>query len=234
MDALGAYESEDDDSSQNSDEKAANDPDCSALSGLIAEQSSDEDEEKREPKKIKEDKTAEPSARENRVEGEQLELKENTNTKMLTTRKRKRRWDNNPDTFEVLPPPSLSESSLILWNEDYISSTFRNLSTACANVDLQQKLDHLREKSKNTSWAEQLMSQQEFHNPHFFENAIAHFGIRDPLGSTIPFGGSLQEFEFNVMATEEQTRIRQQQQQQLGVPSDFAQQQLEMAMSQRR
>jgi len=224
MDALAAYGSDDDDDLSQSDVVSGG-----ALSGLIAEQSSDEDDDQENSEKIQAAKEARKeeeggttnlstSVHANRVQ-DQLEINDNTDAKIPCCRKRKRRWDNNPDASEVLPPPSLSGSSLVLWDKDFISTNYRNLSTKCTNVELQQKLNHLREKSKNTSWAEQLMSQQEFHNPHFFENAIEHFDIQDPLGSNISFGDNLQEFEFNVLATEEQTRIRQQQQQTFhGIP----------------
>jgi HCNGP-like protein len=142
-------------------------------------------------------------------------------------RKRKRSWDNG-GTADILPPPPLSSSSMIHWTKDY-SSRYRTAGDSSqVSAELIQKLETLR--SGAVSWAHHLKSQHEFHNPHFFDDVVTHFGIQAPLDSNIE-KLSFQKYEFDLPAVEEQARIRQQEQQQsTTVVSQFAHEQLERAM----
>lgn len=95
-----------------------------------------------------------------------------------------------------------------------------------------------QEQQHHTGLADRLKSQHDFHNPAFFQTVVQHFGIQEPLGSTVPCETSFQAYEYDLLAAEANVRILQQQQQQLlqdGVtggmaPSSFAQQQLERAL----
>jgi hypothetical protein len=47
------------------------------------------------------------------------------------------------------------------------------------------RLNHIRMQQKqSSSWIQQLQSQPEFHNPHFFQSVVEHFGI-DPFGTHV-------------------------------------------------
>jgi hypothetical protein len=51
-----------------------------------------------------------------------------------------------------------------------------------------QRLNHIRmqqqQQQSSSSWIQQLQSQPEFHNPHFFQSVVEHFGI-DPFGTHV-------------------------------------------------
>lgn len=46
-----------------------------------------------------------------------------------------------------------------------------------------QRLNHIQ--TQQQPWIQQLQAQPEFHNPHFFEAVVEHFGI-DSLGTNLP------------------------------------------------
>ena len=214
MDALAAYGSDDDSSSQESNGRSAP---SAALTGLIA-YSDDEDsgdEQKNETRVTRTTKKDTTSA---------------------AARKRKRSWDN-AGTDDTLPPPPLSDTSMIHWTTDYTADYRTAQDTSQVSPDLVEKLEGMRSDGSNVvvSWAKHLKSQHEFHNPHFFQNVVSHFGIQNDLGSHIK-GESFQLFEFELAAAEEQARIRdQERQQQETMASNYAKQHLlEEAMKIRR
>lgn len=50
-----------------------------------------------------------------------------------------------------------------------------------------QRLNHIRrqqQQQQQQPWIQQLQAQPEFHNPHFFEAVVEHFGI-DSLGTHV-------------------------------------------------
>lgn len=46
-----------------------------------------------------------------------------------------------------------------------------------------QRLDHIQTQ-QHQPWIQQLQAQPEFHNPHFFQAVVEHFGI-DALGTHV-------------------------------------------------
>jgi hypothetical protein len=122
---------------------------------------------------------------------------------------------------------------MVHWTRDYSASyrTAGDSSQVSVSPELIQKLKTLQ--SGAVSWANHLKSQHEFHNPHFFDNIVSHFGIQAPLDSNLEHV-SFHAYEFDLPAVEEQTRIRQHEQQQqtttTTAASEFAQGQLERAM----
>jgi hypothetical protein len=118
---------------------------------------------------------------------------------------------------------------MVHWTRDYSASYRTAGDSSQVSPELIQKLKTLQ--SGAVIWANHLKSQHEFHNPHFFDNIVSHFGIQAPLDSNLE-NISFQAYEFDLAAVEEQTRIRQQEQQQqtTTVASQFAQGQLERAM----
>ena len=137
-------------------------------------------------------------------------------------------------TARLVPPqPTISSGvSMIQWNKDYLSraqsfkSTPKHISS--------EKLEQIRSKlPANTSWASQLKSQHDFHNPNLFEGVVKLFDIQQPLGTNMKHKEGLQDWESDVVAMEEKARIHQQSQSQASSePSEFAQQQLAQAMKQ--
>lgn len=79
---------------------------------------------------------------------------------------------------------------MIYWDVNHLAHepTRRRLEgltskTTTSQEELSQKVDRLSKSLKGVSWADHLKSQLEFHNPHFFESVVEHFGIAKPLGS---------------------------------------------------
>lgn len=161
------------------------------------------------------------------------------------TRKKRRRisWDN-ASTDDVLPPPPTSfNKSLIQWDADYTASYRTPPKSVNTNPQLIQKLETLGGQaddnhSERVSWAQHLKSQHEFHNPHFFDNVVTHFGIQHPLQSNVQEDElNFQLYEYDLVAAEEQARIRQEQrqhQEQSSVISQYAQAQFDRAMGRAR
>ena len=108
----------------------------------------------------------------------------------------------------ILPSaPTGSCLSMIVWDKDYLSihdnQQERKANSTCFSLDitisplLAGKLQRLANSSK-VNWADHLKSQQEFHNPHFFESVVEHFGIQHPLGSLV-FNPEIQDEEQRVL-----------------------------------
>ena len=176
MDALAGYGS---DSSSTSAETSAlqhsrttNNP----LAALIGATGSDSDSSDDDAPQQQKSVTAQPVSKRQKIEKEK------------------------PMSKPILPPPETSENSLYLWDKDYLK---RPRGTKTSDKDSHQNTKALSEKlakiaqSLEISWADHLKSQHEFHNPHFFESVVEHFGIADPLGSQITneFSRSLQPYE---------------------------------------
>lgn len=114
-----------------------------------------------------------------------------------------------------LPPPPLgSSSSMIQWDVDYLAfpvprSTLnstkdndddnKNRVEIPVSANLAEKLDRLAATTSNTTWADHLKSQREFHNPHFFESVVEHFGIQKALGSQISSTTLVQDYELEAL-----------------------------------
>lgn len=144
-----------------------------------------------------------------------------------------------------LPPPPLgSTTSLTYWDKDYLSNSESAFAppedpvwSESQQQRLTEKLNQLHETfslpppiaftnattttidSSSSSWALHLKGQQEFHNPHFLNSVISHFRL-NVLGSNIPQQDVVEEFEYNLVAMEEEARYRQQQQLQFQPPFD--------------
>jgi hypothetical protein len=143
-----------------------------------------------------------------------------------------------------LPSPPLgSNTSLILWDQDYLCYKPSSYNEPNLPSMSHSQQEHLREKlnqlnttfstssnsinaaevttptidTSSSPWAFHLKRQQEFHNPHFLNSVISHFGL-NVLGSNIPPKEAVEEFEYNLVAMEEEARHRQQQQLQFQPP----------------
>jgi hypothetical protein len=114
--------------------------------------------------------------------------------------KRPRMQDAPPPTtaFSAFAPPPLGNDSIIHWTVDYLKATDKPLPPA--STQLAEKLErlHANNAATGTSWAEHLKSQHEFHNPHFFDSVVEHFGIEQPLASQVS-EDMVQEFEFDIV-----------------------------------
>jgi hypothetical protein len=208
MDALGAYGSDDSSLSSSSNGDARKKP---ALSRLVDHVHSDNNNDDSS------DNGRFP------VEGE--------NCNGHVSRKRKQIChETKTADIDILPAPPLSSNSMVGWTRDYSASYRTAGDSSQVSPELIQKLETLQ--SGSVSWANHLKAQHEFHNPHFFDNVVSHFGIQAPLDSNVEKNVSFQTYEFDLPAVEEQARIRQQEQQQqtTTVASQFAQGQLEWAM----
>ena len=153
----------------------------------------------------------------------------------VAQRKRKRDWDNSC-TDNVLPSPPLSSTtSLIQWDTDY-TAHYRTVPSQTLNEtrpELIHKLSLLSDGNSVVSWAQHLKSQHEFHNPHFFDNVVSHFGIQKPLDSNLATT-QFQLYEYDLLAAEQHARIRQEQERQrsavVEASTRFAQQHFEQAL----
>ncbi len=115
-------------------------------------------------------------------------------------------------TSYKLPEPLLAKDendSWILWKTNYLEKPIHEqlrLGGLPATQQLQENLQRLAQNIGNIpSWAEHLQAQHEFHNPHFFESVVEHFGIQDPLASWLSEPG-VREYERNLfpVATKEE------------------------------
>jgi hypothetical protein len=226
MDALGTYGSDESDSdlspkaveSQESNDK--NSQKKSGLFGLLGNYSDDDDDGVNH-------------------ENQNLQSAKEGALKVMpsdeTSRKRQRRWDSpksatpNEAVFPASvshpfpPPPTSDDRIMIEWNKDYLTAKQSSSRTGSLKEVTSEKL---RELSAETSWAQQLKKQHDFHNPHFFESVVEQFGIRDEMGSNLPNEEALAEWEFDLVKYEEQARVQEQaqcqQEQNAAVPSHFS------------
>jgi hypothetical protein len=237
MDAMDAYGSDESDNdvlstageSQETDEKKSKKK--SGLAGLLGDYSDDNDDDDGVYNEIQSLQTVKQGAAKAMPSDE-------------TSRKRQRRWDSpkNAGSDEAIPsasvslpfPPPLTSNDrfMIEWNEDYVTAKQTSRTGPLKKVTSEK----LQQISLETSWAQQLKKQHDFHNPHFFESVVEQFGIRDEMGSNLPNEEQFAEWEFDLMKYEEQARVQEQaqyqQEQNAAAPSNFAQQQLERAMQQ--
>mmetsp|Transcript_80585 Transcript_80585/g.121081 ORF Transcript_80585/g.121081 Transcript_80585/m.121081 type:complete len:178 (-) Transcript_80585:64-597(-) len=116
--------------------------------------------------------------------------------------KRQRKEEPQRPSF---PVPDTTKHSVTLWDTNYLSEKKQYTTDSSGggnNQGLSDKLEKLA-KSLKISWAHHLKEQHEFHNPHFFESVVEHFGITDPLGSQM-FGEisrPLQPYEVELFPT---------------------------------
>lgn len=83
-------------------------------------------------------------------------------------------------------PPTTSRSgpSMIRWDIDYLEQNEESSSAISEDsIELSKKLERLAATLNGSSYADHLKTQKEFHNPHFNESMVEHFGIRNILGS---------------------------------------------------
>ena len=102
-------------------------------------------------------------------------------------------------------------SSWICWKANYLSTPVTDdqrlsLESAPNMNQFANNLQRLAQSMGKSSspknrvdasacWADHLRSQHEFHNPHFFASIVEHFGIQDPLASSVGYSTQLQEYE---------------------------------------
>ena len=186
MDSLAAYGS---DSSVSDDQKAQEETKkpSASLNGLLGAYSDDDTD--------------------NDDDNGNVNAKKDDNVKELQKNlkpppsKRPRTQDAPPPTttaFSAFAPPPLGNDSIIHWTVDYLKATDKQLPPA--STKLAEKLErlHANNAATGTSWAEHLKSQHEFHNPHFFDSVVEHFGIEQPLGSQVS-QDMVQDFEFDIV-----------------------------------
>lgn len=157
------------------------------------------------------------------------------------SRKRQRRWDSpksapapneavrvpSASVSHLFPPPPISDDHIMIeWNEDYVTAKQSSRTGSLKQVTSEK----IQQISAETSWAQQLKKQHDFHNPHFFESVVEQFGIQNEMGSNLPNEEQLEEWEFDLVKYEEKARVFFQQEQNAAAPSPFTQQQLERAM----
>jgi hypothetical protein len=232
MDALGTYGSDESDSDvspkagesqETNDKKSQKKSDLAGLLGDYSDDDDDDDDVKHENQNLQPAK-----------EGKVVSLD-------APSRKRQRRWDSPKSATapnEAIPPASVShpfpppptsdDRIMTEWNEDYLTAKQSSMTRSLKKVS-----EKLQKLSAETSWAQQLKKQHDFHNPHFFESVVEQFGIRDEMGSNLPNEEQLVEWEFDLVKYEEHSRVLEQaqfQQENAAAPSHFAQQQLELAM----
>lgn len=113
------------------------------------------------------------------------------------------------------PITSTSGSSLVHWDLDYVAqlSTTHEVRNETRTSELAAKLEKLTTTiGCNNTWADHLRTQQEFHNPCFFQSVVSHFGIQRPLGSQAKFANAtpLQDYEaslFHVVSSQDKKDI---------------------------
>jgi len=85
------------------------------------------------------------------------------------------------------PATSVQSPSMITWTIDYISQESRS-NLVANSTDICQflkfkKLAASQSLRSKKGWAAHLRNQHEFHNPHFIQSVMEHFGINESLGS---------------------------------------------------
>jgi hypothetical protein len=187
MDALGGYGSD----SSSSDNHQEEEKPKNALSSLLGAASDD-------------DNDANDSSKD---DNNQEALKS-----QLPPSKRQRLEEKATPTFS-LPSPPLGGNSMIHWDVNFLKGDNNNITDDCTTIitpatkDLQDKLERLTGSIQDVSWADHLKAQQEFHNPHFFESVVEHFGIAVPLGSQMEGDTSsvLQPYELDLFPSTQQS-----------------------------
>jgi hypothetical protein len=137
-----------------------------------------------------------------------------------------------------LPPPSPSSSiRMIGWSKDYLTTKQEEAySEGMESEPSSQRLEQVAAtvtENPSAGWAAHLQEQKDFHNPHFFESVVEHFGIQ-PMGSNMHVVKMLKyddEWESIVPLTqrEEAARANAQHFQPAATLSSFAQEQLDRA-----
>jgi hypothetical protein len=185
MDSLAAYGSDSSASDGQEAQEETNKPSAS-LNGLLGAYSDDD--------------TDNDNANDNEDDGDVKEPQPLKNPEQPPT-KRPRTQDAPPPTttaFSAFAPPPLGNDSIIHWPVDYLKATDKPLPPP--SIQLTEKLErlHANTAATGTSWAEHLKSQHEFHNPHFFDSVVEHFGIEQPLASQVS-EDMVQDFEFDIV-----------------------------------
>jgi hypothetical protein len=214
MDAMGAYGSDESDNdvlpkageSQETNDK--NSRQNSGLAGLLGDYSDDDDDDDDD---VKDENQSLQTAKEGASKAVPSDE---------TSRKRQRRWDSPKDatasneaipsaslSHPFPPPPTSDDRIMIEWNEDYVTAKQSSRTESLKKVTSKK----LQQISAETSWAQQLKKQHDFHNPHFFESVVEQFGIRDEMGSNLPNKEQLAEWEFDLVKYEEQARVDEKQ-----------------------
>jgi hypothetical protein len=120
--------------------------------------------------------------------------------------------NDDPDVSSRLglpPPPLGSSSSMIHWDVDYLTFPVQRsnnndnknrLEIPPVSASLAEKLQRRAAMTSHITWADHLKSQREFHNPHFFESVVEHFGIQKALGSQVSRRTTLvQDYELEAL-----------------------------------
>jgi hypothetical protein len=179
MDALGGYGS---DSSSEEETPAKAVTQSNSMVALLGEASSDDSDNGGANNA---DKTPKPPAKRQKFEASKM---------------------TNESPRPMLPAPPItatSGASMIHWDIDYLAqlSPISKDPHEMRTSKLAQKLEKLSATvgSKKT-WADHLKTQQEFHNPRFFQSVVDHFGIQRPLGSQAKYANSvaLQDYEVDL------------------------------------
>jgi hypothetical protein len=224
MDALANYGS-DDDSSSSSQEKEEtvnwltpkNEP-TTSFSALLEAYSDDDDDDSDNgvvgPGIISKN-NVKPSTKSKEVENSELSNPPSTKKARLEVVN-----DDHPDASSRLglpPPPLGSSSSMIHWDVDYLEvpvprptchtekdsddDTKSGLEIPPVSASLAGKLEHIAATTSHTTWADHLKSQREFHNPHFFQSVVEHFGIQQALGSQMRSSSTalVQDYELKAL-----------------------------------
>jgi hypothetical protein len=179
MDALGGYGS---DSSSEEETPAKAVTQSNSMVALLGEASSDDSDNGGANNAAK---TPKPPAKRQKFEASKM---------------------TNESPRPMLPAPPItatSGASMIHWDIDYLAqlSPISKDPHEMRTSKLAQKLEKLSATvgSKKT-WADHLKTQQEFHNPRFFQSVVDHFGIQRPLGSQAKYANSvaLQDYEVDL------------------------------------
>ena len=87
----------------------------------------------------------------------------------------------------ILPAAPDQSASMVLWKTDYLSNEPQPPTDAKSTDNLRfskfEKMVAAQEYDSQRGWAAHLRKQNEFHNPHYIQSVIEHFGIKEILGS---------------------------------------------------
>ena len=222
MDALAGYGSDPASDSDN----GINSSGSGALSGLLTHYSDESDDNFNKSGDFRDDVERKKSEIKSSMHGRPGEKEMCSET---FPRKR-RRWDNaNEDRNtaisigSVIPPPSLSSNSNILYHKDYTTNLRRTLTAQAQaqdrngltkeNQQLNKTLKQLRNKLRqqnrsatdSTPYSFLLKAQRDFGNPHLIKSVITHYSL-SPLQSHV--GNTFGSFEGveRLVAAEEKAR----------------------------
>jgi hypothetical protein len=138
-----------------------------------------------------------------------------------------------------LLPAQGTQRSMVHWDKDYLSA--KQALFLASKSENPKKVQELRESASFKvdggcafgDWSEQLRSQTDFHNPHFFQAVVDLFHIQNTMGTNVNASPILEDWESSVMELEERARIRQQHEQNASsAASAFGQTQLKIALEQ--